>query len=109
MTCRFCTLLELIWVSVENREFVSSPSAPSQLAPAAVTPSGNHDSGPFLCEADASATTVAATVTVAIARSGYFRMRPLPPFVPGLPQPGVIPFWTQGRTDHIGRNKTAAR
>jgi len=47
-------LLALICVSVEKREFDSSPSPLSQFAPAAFTPTGNHDGEAFR-EADAIA------------------------------------------------------
>src|SRR3954451_23186073 len=87
-TWRFWTLVQLICLSVEKREFDTSPSPLSQFAPAAVTPCGSHDCGLAFCEpcdADAIATTLAAASTMATARSGYFRMRPLPPFDAGLP------------------------
>src|SRR5207248_5268886 len=78
-TCRFWTLLELICLSVEKREFDSSPSPLTQLAPAGVTLEGNHDTDEPFRDADASATTVVPRTTAAMARSGNLRMRPIPP------------------------------
>src|SRR5207248_8485869 len=82
-TCRFCTLLELICLSVEKREFDTSPSPLSQLLPAGVTLRGNHDTDEAFREADASATTVAPRTMAATARSGNLRMRPIPPLDSG--------------------------
>src|SRR3954452_10330906 len=80
-TCRFWTLLEVIWFSGEKRDPPRSPSPPTQLAPAGVTPLGSHDAGAdAFCEADASATTVAPRSNTTMARPGNLRMQPLPPF-----------------------------
>src|SRR4051794_21243033 len=89
MTCRFWTLFELIWLSVEKREFDTSPSPLSQFAPAALTFAGNHETDEPFREADASATTVTPR-SVATAASAYLRMRRL------------LPLSITGRTTYDG-------
>src|SRR5262245_51495710 len=78
MTFRFWTLLVLICLSVEKREFDISPLT-NQFALAAVLPAGSHDAVVALGAADPNATTVAPRSTVPTARSKILRMLPLPP------------------------------